>query len=65
MNFIEALETLKKGGKIKRSYWSKDDFVPYLELLDDYYIGKPSEITKSYGCFSIDDFEADDWEVVE
>ena len=64
MNFIEAVKAMEEGKWVKRAIWGRNDKMPFLKLVNK-KSDMPYEVIKSSQCFSIDDFEATDWEVVE
>ena len=58
MNFIEAIKKMKEGYKIRRSNWSKNQ-----------YLHKPSFNIYTHDReiyrFDCDEFVSDDWEIKE
>ena len=63
MNFLEAVNLLKQGQRIRRACWSTIGDRA-LKLADkDYVFNKPYEITRVSEYFSLSDIEADDWEI--
>ena len=71
MNIIEAVKVSKNNQKIKRKSWVKyDSPVHYLLRKDNnLWIVKVDYWTKNegvvYDALKVDDYLADDWEVVE
>ena len=71
MNFIEALEAMKKGQKVRRSAMAQGDYITFqLSLGSGKPMHKEPQYFKegldhwSYHRFSIQELEADDWEIV-
>lgn len=66
MNIIEAILAMRNGKAVKRAIWNEYTSPQYLELVNCcYFFSKPSEITVNAEYFSINDIEANDWEVIE
>lgn len=60
MNFIEAMESLKSGEKIRNSNWTKDN---YIELGDDGFFIKNKREYKCIWLAGIKDLDDDNWEI--
>lgn len=62
MNFIEALQELVKGKKIRKRCWDKEQ---YLQIVDDigYIKDEDNDIPTPIRIYNLDDLRADNWEL--
>ena len=66
MYFMEAVEAMKEGKKVKRKYWIDGTYLMMHEFGENYAIQAHSNDHSTESAkFSTDCFEATDWEVVE
>lgn len=63
MNVIEAILAMRNGKAVKRPIWNEYRIPQYYTLANLCY--KRSDITVNDEIFSINDIEANDWEVME
>ena len=65
MTFGQAIEELKQGKKMRRSFWAPD---MYICIQSDIFIMRYLNYRKEkleFPCFCSADYLADDWEVYE
>lgn len=58
-NFIQAIQWMKEGEKVKRNFWIKDFYFIHNGIINK------NNMKNAGSSFFIEDYLADDWEVVK
>ena len=69
MTFGQAIEELKQGKKMRRSFWKQEAPDMYICIQSDIfimrYLNYRNQEKLEFPCFCSADYLADDWEVYE
>ena len=64
-DFLQAVQWMKKGKRVRQSHWIPDAYVEYIELYNMFVQHVQSHDYYGAQFLGMSDFSAQDWEIAE